>query len=51
MGDTNLYFRKRGGQVSRGGMKNNYVSFKTGVWAQPLVGRNAELGRATVFSA
>jgi hypothetical protein len=27
-----------------------YVSFKTSVWAQPLVGRNAELGRATVSS-
>jgi hypothetical protein len=24
--------------------KNEYVSFKTIVWAQPLIGRNAELG-------
>ena len=37
----------RGGGIER---RILYASFKKSVWAQPLVGRNAEPGRATVSS-
>jgi hypothetical protein len=38
----------RGGRIER---RLKYVSFKTRVWAQPLVGRRVEPGRATASSA
>jgi hypothetical protein len=37
----------RGGRIER---RLIYVSFKTSVWAQPLVGRRVEPGHATASS-
>jgi hypothetical protein len=48
VGDNKVYFRRNRGRKKR--KKNDYVSFKTILWAQPLVERNAEPGRATVSS-
>jgi hypothetical protein len=52
MGDKKVYFKRNKGKKmrKRKRKKNRYVSFQNSVMAQPLVGRNAEPGRATVSS-
>jgi hypothetical protein len=52
VGDNKVYFRRNRGKRMRRKKrrKNDYVSFKTRLLAQPLVGRNEEPGRATLSS-
>jgi hypothetical protein len=52
MGENKVYFkRNKGTKMRERKRKNNrYRFFQTSVMAQRLVGRNAEQGKATVFS-
>jgi hypothetical protein len=52
LGNNKVLFQRNKGKIMRRRerRKNEHVSFKTRVMAQPLVWRNAETGRATVSS-